>query len=204
MHLYLYYLYLLILINLTHGDNAHVYKIAACTPSSYPITVDDVQIEEKNRHIYVSGSVQSKVDIISPIEASIILKRYILPFKIWIEVVCVNQFGSCTYPDLCHYGIPSDRSCPNDLIQNNVPCRCPIPQGNYTISPETKKYLFKLPKTVKLQTGLRTVLSGTYYAELQLKHQNTLLSCYTFYVDYSDEFQEKHQDNELVPSINLI
>lgn len=58
------------------------------------------------------------------LKADIVLKRYIWEF--WAPVPCEHNIGSCTYKDLCAFGVPSDKNCPKDFVEQNVPCRCPI------------------------------------------------------------------------------
>lgn len=58
------------------------------------------------------------------LKAHVDLKRYEL---FWIPVPCMSSnIGSCTYPDLCAFGVPSNRTCPKVFVKQNVPCRCPI------------------------------------------------------------------------------
>lgn len=41
---------------------------------------------------------------------------------------CTDKMGSCDYNDLCSYGYPVNKECPEEFIKNNIPCRCPIPK----------------------------------------------------------------------------
>ena len=47
----------------------------------------------------------------------------------WVKIPCVDQFGSCTYPNMCELWT---KICPKLNGNGNIPCNCPIPPGNYT------------------------------------------------------------------------
>ncbi|RZB39561.1 E1 DerP2 DerF2 domain containing protein, partial [Asbolus verrucosus] len=119
--------------------------------------------------IKVSGSLFSQVDLVSPVKASVSIKRLIL--GIWIPMPCKNKLGSCTYNNLCDYGYPTNVTCPEVFLKNNVPCRCPIPMGNYTITPTVA---FQLPKNT-------SILAGTYKGTITITDNKLLLSCYNVY-----------------------
>ena len=70
----------------------------------------------------------------------------------------MDNFGSCTYSDICQM-LPSPDKCPNYFIQNNIPCNCPFPLGTYNI------------KSLQIQLPNFPIPSGGY--EITANFQNT-------------------------------
>ncbi|KAJ8982710.1 hypothetical protein NQ317_004520 [Molorchus minor] len=126
------------------------------------------------------------------------LKKYEL--GIWIKVPCVNQMGSCIYKDLCIHSIPANSSCPRQFINNNIPCRCPIPKGNYTIP------------TVQLQMdywSLSSIYTGKYWARVISANKGDNLACYEVYFNIYDNMSNLgsvpyFDDNALDPIVELV
>ena len=55
-------------------------------------------------------------------QADLVLEKQ--AFGTWIKIPCVDDFGSCTYPDLCNN--LSTITCPLPFVQQKVPCKCPF------------------------------------------------------------------------------
>lgn len=205
LRLFLVKSFVVVLLHYVVADKAKVYKITRCNSKrEYPVVVDSVVVEEKNGKVFVSGSLATNVDLISPISASLTVKRYVEWMNSWFPVICINRVGSCTYNDLCYYGVSQKRPCPDNFAKNNVPCRCPISEGNYTMQPDQKTYLFTVPKRVHLfPTKLKTPVAGTYWVEVDVKSHNSLLTCYQFYIDYNDETTDSELQNEIEPFVTI-
>ena len=54
--------------------------------------------------------------------------------KFKFEVPCIEGIGSCTYDDVCDLLPKNAQDCPAFFKQNNIPCNCPFPQGDYKTS----------------------------------------------------------------------
>ena len=50
------------------------------------------------------------------------------PFK--VEIPCIDNFGSCTYSDVCSM-LPTPDNCPSFFKEHDIPCSCPFPNGEY-------------------------------------------------------------------------
>jgi len=70
---------------------------------------------------------------------------------IWVTIPCIDNVGSCTYPDVCVLleKIPLDPSgqCPAPLPKYNVPCRCPLPKASWDV-PQTAINIPKIPPSI--------------------------------------------------------
>lgn len=56
-----------------------------------------------------------------------ILEREVAGF--WVKVPCVEELGSCHYPDVCDIldqVIPPGLDCPEPLHTYGLPCHCPF------------------------------------------------------------------------------
>lgn len=204
-HFWLITLFLLFFGHVS-ADHAKFYNITPCdSNANYPIVVSNVEIEENNGKVFVSGSISSDVNLTAPIKASLTVKRYIKWANVWLWVVCGDAASSCSFDDLCSYGIPQNKTCPDNFVKNGVPCRCPIKKGTYTLPPEQKIYLFTIPKEVYLMSRHRfsTPVSGIYWVEVQITSQKDLLSCYQIYLHYDDVSADWEQ-NEVVPIVLVV
>ena len=63
-------------------------------------------------------------------QADVVLERKV--FDIWIRIPCINNVGSCTYPDLCDN--LSTVTCPLSFVQQKVPCQCPFRKVGQAVS----------------------------------------------------------------------
>lgn len=84
----------------------------------------------------------------------------------WIEVPCEKNLGSCTFEDICIFGYPETKRCPEKLAKYNIPCRCPILKGNYTI-----------PKFNFLESR-KSIYSGKYKGTIKISSSLGSLACY--------------------------
>uniref|UniRef100_A0A2C9KNP7 MD-2-related lipid-recognition domain-containing protein n=1 Tax=Biomphalaria glabrata TaxID=6526 RepID=A0A2C9KNP7_BIOGL len=113
----------------------------------------------------------------------------------WIDVPCMStphgDLGSCTYRDFCHLLKNINGTCPKILVDNGIPCSCPIAPATYTIPQVT------IPLDIK-NFGLRTVIGGEYQASIRVTDTSTLTEIVCF--DVEAEISEPSTRN-LVRSI---
>ena len=95
----------------------------------------------------------------SPAAARITINKRIT--FLWIDLPCVDDFGSCDYDDLCTLW-PFFQPCPSALLQNNIPCSCPFHAGMYDLPQQDMLQVFpdsSLPPWLE---------SGSYWAQIIL------------------------------------
>ncbi|XP_017293538.1 ganglioside GM2 activator [Kryptolebias marmoratus] len=98
-----------------------------------------------------SGS--TSVQFTSPLSLNITLKKEVA--TIWVEIPCVEQMGSCHYPDACdllNQLIPPGQDCPEPLHTYGLPCRCPFKAGSYSL-PKSDFYVPDLDLPYWLTNG---------------------------------------------------
>ncbi|KAK7094624.1 ganglioside GM2 activator-like [Littorina saxatilis] len=113
--------------------------------------------------ITVTFSAQARAAVVSPVKASLLMKKDV--FGAWIPVPCVDGFGSCTYDDFCQI-LSKSSSCPPPFIQNKVPCKCPIPIGNYTLP------------GISIKLNLAIIPPGGYSVKFDLEGATAPVGCY--------------------------
>uniref|UniRef100_T1IP49 MD-2-related lipid-recognition domain-containing protein n=1 Tax=Strigamia maritima TaxID=126957 RepID=T1IP49_STRMM len=77
---------------------------------------------------------ESAIDAVSPLKTQLTMKRKLGFF--WIDIPCVDDLGSCNYDDGCtllEKYFPVKDPCPPVFLDNNIPCHCPFPKGEYKI-----------------------------------------------------------------------
>ncbi|CAL8358149.1 unnamed protein product [Merluccius merluccius] len=88
-----------------------------------------------------SASGSTTVPLASPLSLNLTLEREVAGF--WVKIPCVDEVGSCHYPDVCSLLdqlIPPGQDCPQPLPTYGLPCRCPFKAGTYSL-PESDFYL---------------------------------------------------------------
>lgn len=101
--------------------------------------------------------------------------------------------GCCTYNNLCEYGIPLGKACPNIFQDNDVPCRCPITKVCalllnrstlfYLLFISQGTYTFKPAAVAFLSEKIAAIESGRYWAHVTVVQNSTLLACYKVFFD---------------------
>ncbi|KAJ8910291.1 hypothetical protein NQ315_014966 [Exocentrus adspersus] len=164
----------------------HISSIKECqSHAEYPLTVDNIAVNLSNKKVIVTGTLITAIDLQSPVQAKLSVEKDEL--GAWIKIPCIDSLGSCTYSDLCTYSVPSNKTCPDNFINNDVPCRCPIPKGNYTIPP-------KLSLDIK-EHSYFSVYTGKYWVRIELIHKDVNLTCYEVYFEIEDVLEEKEKNN---------
>lgn len=139
------------------------------------IAVEGVEIIiGPNMKVHVSGTLIASRDLVAPITTEVVIKRS--TWFGWFKIACVDNVGSCNFEDLCEFGYPADEGCPPDFKEYNVPCRCPIKKGNYT-----------LPSTMLDFMSESSVLSGKYKGSVVMTHLDERLACYNMYFTLKDK-----------------
>ncbi|XP_024116100.1 ganglioside GM2 activator [Oryzias melastigma] len=102
-----------------------------------------------------SGSTSVELD--APLSLNVTLKKEVA--GIWVKVPCLDQLGSCHYPDACdllNQLIPPGQDCPEPLHTYGLPCHCPFKAGSYSL-PQSEFYLPNVDLPYWLTNGKYTV-----------------------------------------------
>ncbi|XP_076877990.1 ganglioside GM2 activator-like [Brachyhypopomus gauderio] len=100
-----------------------------------------------------SASGTTSVSLVSPLSVNVTLEREVA--GIWVKVPCVDEMGSCHYPDACdvlNQLIPPGQDCPEPLHTYGLPCHCPFQAGDYSL-PQSDFYLPNLDLPFWLTNG---------------------------------------------------
>lgn len=92
-------------------------------------------------------------------------------FGVFIEVPCVDNFGSCTYNNICP--MLANITCPQQLIDMGFTCQCPFAAKDYEVPDDTKLKIPKLPIPSSIE-------NGEYDIKVTLMNGSTTLACYEF------------------------
>ncbi|XP_041348954.1 ganglioside GM2 activator-like [Gigantopelta aegis] len=122
--------------------------------------------------IIVRFSINNKAKIYSPFKAAVEIKKKVL--STWIEIPCIEQFGSCNYDDFCQI-LGMITSCPAPFTEHSIPCQCPIDVGTFNL-PATN---FEIDVTLPLE-------SGDYFAMFNATANAKFSACYEFYFTIID------------------
>ncbi|XP_018571623.1 ganglioside GM2 activator [Anoplophora glabripennis] len=175
-------------ISIPSDLNVIITSLTKCQRSGqYPVEVYNVVVNLDKGKIRVTGTLNTSIDLVSPIKA--ILKVEKDELGAWIEIPCINSVGSCTYDDLCIHSIPSNESCPKSFIDNNVPCRCPIPKGNYTIPSSLQFEIYP--------NDYSSVYNGKYWTRATILHKNMNLACYEVYFTIENSIHEENNEIDM-------
>jgi len=121
-------------------------------------------------NVIISAKGSSKVDAVSPLKASLSIKRKVAFW--WVKVPCVDGVGSCDYSDFCQVlenFFPVSDPCPPVFTKHNIPCHCPIPKGEYEIPSDT----VPIPKD-----PLPSFLTdGDYQIQLSIENSGSIFTC---------------------------
>ena len=58
-----------------------------------------------------------------PYKASLVISKKAA--GVWIKLPCIDNFGSCDYPDLCQI-LSSVGDCPDPIVSSGLGCQCPF------------------------------------------------------------------------------
>ncbi|XP_018942463.1 ganglioside GM2 activator isoform X1 [Cyprinus carpio] len=104
----------------------------------------DDPTDVKNLHVYpnpipspgyviAAASATTSVHLCSPFPVNLTLEREVA--GVWLKVPCVDDLGSCYYPDACvrlaQLFMLIPELCPEPKRSSSVPCGCPFRAGDY-------------------------------------------------------------------------
>ncbi|XP_077182639.1 ganglioside GM2 activator [Paroedura picta] len=130
--------------------------------------------------VMASGTTTETLD--SPLKVIVVLEKRI--GDMWLKVPCVDQLGSCTYNDICHYldiYIPPGQKCPEPLRSYGIPCHCPFKVGTYNLPPSD----IYIP-SMDLPSFLT---NGDYRLKTKMMHDNEQLACLKLFFSLQSERQ---------------
>ncbi|XP_040928644.1 ganglioside GM2 activator isoform X2 [Betta splendens] len=96
---------------------------------SLTLSPDPIQIPGD---LNASASGSTSVELKAPLCVNVTLEKEVAGF--WVKVPCVEQMGSCHYPNVCdllNQLIPPGQNCPEPLHTYGLPCHCPFKAGSY-------------------------------------------------------------------------
>eukprot|EP00794_Sanderia_malayensis_P012659 gene12659-13959_t len=141
-----------------------------CGSGSDPIVVHSLAVSpdpiEIPGSLNFSADVTLMQDIVAP--SSVALKVYKKLFGVFVEVPCLDNFGSCTYTNPC--ALLSKVKCPPVLEKYGINCRCPLKKAEYKV-PATVLSIPTLPIPSFIE-------NGDYKIQATLMKGSTRLGCY--------------------------
>ncbi|KAL4631525.1 ganglioside GM2 activator [Arapaima gigas] len=141
-------------------DSPAVLKILTISPD--PIVMPgDLTVEAAGR---------TSVMLRSMLRVNLTLEKEVAGF--WVKVPCLDEIGSCVYPDVCqllNMVVPPGQDCPEPLHTYGLPCHCPFKAGDYSL-PKSDFYL----PNVDLPNWLT---NGNYRAQVFLSNQQKDVGC---------------------------
>lgn len=111
------------------------------------------------------GSVTIKTPFGSPLKMA--LEIYYKVLGAWIKVPCVEDVGSCTYPDFCK--MLKVKECPPEITKVGLKCECPFPAGNFTVSSATLAIDAKLPISGDIKVQAEASMNGKFLTCAQIE-----------------------------------
>ncbi|KAH3756281.1 ganglioside GM2 activator [Pelomyxa schiedti] len=154
------------------GSTSDPIQITALSVSPSPITFGE--------NVTVSGTVKLTKQI-TAMTLALKLEKQVIG---WMNIPCVDNIGSCTYDDVCLIldKIAQNYTCPDLLVENNIPCVCPYPAGTYVL-PTTTMGPIPLPPPI-----LDWLTDGNYRVTATMTDPNNggaRLGCYVFMLSLS-------------------
>ncbi|KAK1804467.1 hypothetical protein P4O66_020475 [Electrophorus voltai] len=104
-------------------------------------------------NLQASASGTTSVALVSPLSVNVTLEKEVA--GIWVKVPCLEEIGSCHYPDACdilNQLIPPGQDCPEPLHTYGLPCHCPFKAGDYSL-PQSDFYLPQIDLPFWLTNG---------------------------------------------------
>ncbi|XP_005092952.2 ganglioside GM2 activator [Aplysia californica] len=132
-------------------------KKEIAVPRDVSISPDPIRIPGT---LTASGGILVKKPFGAPLKVA--LKVYKQLFGVWVEVPCIDGFGSCTYDDMCTK--LAHVQCPPVFEKIGLPCKCPFKEGNWTVPPFQLDIKAQLP--VKVSGAVKVHADVTYNGEL--------------------------------------
>ncbi|XP_039536319.1 ganglioside GM2 activator [Pimephales promelas] len=115
-----------------------------CGKPDAPITVKTLHVYPNPipspGYILAPALVTTSIDLLSPLPVNLTLEREV--DGAWVKIPCVDDLGSCYYPDACNQLVQLFMTmtglCPPGV--HISPCICPLKAGDY-VWPSTGTYI---------------------------------------------------------------
>ncbi|XP_053399427.1 ganglioside GM2 activator-like [Mercenaria mercenaria] len=104
-----------------------------------------------------------KENLLAPLKVDLLIKKKIL--GTYIEIPCIDNFGSCKYDDICQVLSQVGDQCPDPLKKIGIKCSCPFGKGTYN-----------LPKT-EFDLTADVIPSGEYEIQANVTMQGAEVVC---------------------------
>nr|XP_022326877.1 uncharacterized protein LOC111126484 [Crassostrea virginica] len=98
------------------------------TVVSLAVTPDPLQFPGT---INIAGKLQFNSSFPAPLPASLVISKKAA--GVWIKLPCIDNFGSCDYPDLCQI-LSSVGDCPDPIVSSGLGCQCPFKSGSFDVT----------------------------------------------------------------------
>ncbi|XP_045204312.2 ganglioside GM2 activator-like [Mercenaria mercenaria] len=100
-------------------------------------------------------------DVGSPLPGDLLIEKKILGK--FVKVPCIDNFGSCHYPDLCE--LLEQVQCPDPIVRIGIDCTCPL-----------KKNAYLLPKT-EFEIDASVIPAGDYHIRGNVTYTGKEAAC---------------------------
>ncbi|XP_050984064.1 ganglioside GM2 activator [Labeo rohita] len=135
----------------TYVKNLHVYPNPVPSPG----------------YVMAAASANTSVDLRSPFPVNVTLEKDVA--GVWVKVPCVDDVGSCYYPDACErlaqLFMTFPELCPQPKRSSSVPCGCPFRAGDYDW-PSSGIYIPNFSLPTKLTNFKLQIILGNSEREL--------------------------------------
>ncbi|XP_060603852.1 ganglioside GM2 activator-like [Ruditapes philippinarum] len=133
---------------------------------SLSITPDPLQFPG---NLVVSADVNVKQSLSQPLQVKLEMKKKELGF--FITIPCIDNFGSCTYDDICEILSQSGAAgqCPQELKDIGIDCTCPFAKKEYNLSEATFDITATIIPTGEYQVEANVTKGGAEVVCLKLE-----------------------------------
>jgi len=109
------------------------FSYSNCGPKTDPFQIKQLQVLpdpiKLSGIVNVTADVTLAADVKGPLTVALKMLKKVGPVE--VEIPCVDNFGSCTYSDVCQL-LPPASDCPAFFKEHSIPCNCPFPMGEYS------------------------------------------------------------------------
>lgn len=100
-------------------------------------------------------------DVGSPMVGDLLIEKKVLGK--FVKIPCIDDFGSCHYPDLCE--LLEQVQCPDPIVRIGIDCTCPLKKNSYS-----------LPKT-EFEVDASIIPAGDYHAVGNVTYMGQQAAC---------------------------
>lgn len=149
-----------------------VFSWTDCGPAASKVHVQALSLSPDPIYLpgplYVATNFSVSTYVSSPLK--LVLKLWKQIMGEFIEIPCVDNFGSCTYDDVCSMLVLIQSQCPEAVVKMGFDCSCPLKANNYS-----------LPKS-EFDIGASVVPSGDYHVMTTLTQNDAAVFCLDMYL----------------------